>query len=141
MELEKLLVEEKASIYCNTNGTTGKRKVLNLTSFRMLVLAVAFICYGIYQKPAKKSVVCIAKILKAEVSEAEILIFTSKPNNPNFNLQQQILSFAMGFLRSAYLEADSSKSGFDCSGFVHFVFQDFRVEVPRSPLGYTHFGK
>jgi cell wall-associated NlpC family hydrolase len=33
------------------------------------------------------------------------------------------------------------KEGFDCSGFVYFVFQHFNIKVPRSSVEYYNFGK
>lgn len=33
------------------------------------------------------------------------------------------------------------KVGFDCSGFVHFVFKHFQIEVPRSSSDYKDLGK
>ena len=33
------------------------------------------------------------------------------------------------------------ESGFDCSGFVYYVFDHFHTKVPRSSSEYTNFGK
>jgi cell wall-associated NlpC family hydrolase len=35
----------------------------------------------------------------------------------------------------------SPKSGFDCSGFVYFVFNHFNKKVPRSSIDYSNYGK
>jgi cell wall-associated NlpC family hydrolase len=35
----------------------------------------------------------------------------------------------------------SPKTGFDCSGFVYYVFTHFKVNVPRSSSEYAGFGK
>ena len=32
------------------------------------------------------------------------------------------------------------KTGFDCSGFVYYVFEHFKVKVPRSSIDYENFG-
>ena len=39
-----------------------------------------------------------------------------------------------------YAVADPEK-GFDCSGFVYFVFNSFKIEVPRSSKLYKNYGK
>ena|ERR1700741_4529654 len=33
------------------------------------------------------------------------------------------------------------ETGFDCSGFVYYVFDHFKVKVPRSSVDYGNFGK
>jgi lipoprotein Spr len=39
-----------------------------------------------------------------------------------------------------YAVANPEK-GFDCSGFVYFVFQSFKINVPRSSKEYKNYGK
>jgi murein DD-endopeptidase / murein LD-carboxypeptidase len=39
-----------------------------------------------------------------------------------------------------YAVSDPDK-GFDCSGFVYFVFQSFKISVPRSSKEYKNYGK
>ncbi len=59
----------------------------------------------------------------------------------NTALRDSIVSFGMELLGTPYVEASCGKNGFDCSGFVYFVFQHFKIEVPRSSSGFEHFGK
>jgi cell wall-associated NlpC family hydrolase len=35
----------------------------------------------------------------------------------------------------------SPKNGFDCSGFVYFVFNHFKIKTPRSSIDYLNYGK
>ena len=60
--------------------------------------------------------------------------------NP-ITLRDSIVSFSMGLLGKPYLESGSSENGFDCSGFVYYVFQHFKIQVPRSSPQFEHFGK
>ena len=39
-----------------------------------------------------------------------------------------------------YASIDSSQ-GFDCSGFITFVFNHFQIAVPRSSIDFTNVGK
>lgn len=42
-----------------------------------------------------------------------------------------LVNFAMQYLGKPYLEAGRDSCGFDCSGFVYFVFKHFGIEVPH----------
>jgi cell wall-associated NlpC family hydrolase len=56
-------------------------------------------------------------------------------------LGDKIVSFGMSLLGIPYVAAGSSKKGFDCSGFVYFVFNHFKIQVPRSSSEFKNFGK
>ena len=51
------------------------------------------------------------------------------------------MNFGMELLGTPYVAAACGKDGFDCSGFVYFVFQHFKIEVPRSSSEFKYFGK
>jgi cell wall-associated NlpC family hydrolase len=59
----------------------------------------------------------------------------------NVSKRDSIVSYALGLLGTRYAEGACSKDGFDCSGFVYFVFQHFKVQVPRSSSQFKDFGK
>lgn len=53
-----------------------------------------------------------------------------------------LILFCKKQLGTHYLYASCDpKSGFDCSGFVYFVFNHFNVKVPRSSVDYYNVGK
>ena len=53
-----------------------------------------------------------------------------------------LLAYAETFKGTRYKYASADpKKGFDCSGFVMYVFNHFNMTVPRSSIGYTHVGK
>lgn len=53
-----------------------------------------------------------------------------------------LLSFARSFLGTKYKYAQSDpKSGFDCSGFVYYVFGHFDLKVPRASMDYQSIGR
>jgi hypothetical protein len=62
------------------------------------------------------------------------------PVNRQVLLRDSVVSFGMGFLGTPYVEGASNKHGFDCSGFVYFVFKHFDTHVPRSSSYYANFG-
>ena len=119
----------------------GKRKTLNMISYGILAAAIALISYGMYQKPEEKGVEFTTKLAVTQANQSENKKSTENLSNSNLSLESNIVNYGMGFLGTPYVEAGCSKHGFDCSGFVYFVFQHFKIEVPRSSSGYQNFGK
>ncbi|MFH6999898.1 C40 family peptidase [Flavobacterium sp. FlaQc-57] len=55
--------------------------------------------------------------------------------------RDSIIIYSKQFLGTPYLYAGNSpKKGFDCSGFVNYVFQHFDISVPRSSREYKNLG-
>ena len=53
----------------------------------------------------------------------------------------EILSFARTLLGVPYLFASTDPAmGFDCSGFITYVFNHFNIKVPRSSIEFTNQG-
>jgi cell wall-associated NlpC family hydrolase len=63
------------------------------------------------------------------------------PVKISVSLRDSLVSFGMKFLGTPYIAGGSGKNGFDCSGFVYFVFRHFNVQVPRSSSQFQLFGK
>lgn len=59
------------------------------------------------------------------------------------NSQQvdDIISYAKKFLGTPYQYAGMSPSGFDCSGFINYIFGNFGFELTRSSYGLAEFGE
>ena len=52
-----------------------------------------------------------------------------------------LISFAKKYLGTPYRSGGGSpKSGFDCSGFVNFVFRNFKISLPRSSREFKDIG-
>ncbi len=54
---------------------------------------------------------------------------------------QDIIQFAMTLVGKPYKSGGSSPKGFDCSGFVTYVFNNAGVSVPRSSTDYPEAGQ
>lgn len=55
--------------------------------------------------------------------------------------REQVLKYAKTFLGIPYCYACSDPGkGFDCSGFVNFVFKNFNIELPRSSRDFKDLG-
>ena len=63
------------------------------------------------------------------------------PTENNVSKRDSIVTYGMALLGTPYVEAGSDKDGFDCSGFIYYVFKHFKIEVPRSSPQYENFGK
>ncbi|HBB92986.1 MAG TPA: glycoside hydrolase [Bacteroidales bacterium] len=63
------------------------------------------------------------------------------PKKDNASLRDSIVSFGMELLGTPYFAGACSKDGFDCSGFVYFVFKHFKVKIPRTTSQFKNFGK
>lgn len=64
-----------------------------------------------------------------------------KSEKPVIDEQDSIVTFAESFVGMPYVYTGSTPEGFDCSGFVYFVYKNFNVEVPRISSAYSGFGK
>jgi cell wall-associated NlpC family hydrolase len=53
----------------------------------------------------------------------------------------EIISFAKTFLGTPYRYAGSTPSGFDCSGFISYVFGNFGLNLVHSSYGMAEFGE
>lgn len=63
------------------------------------------------------------------------------PSQTEIN-RDSIVSYAKQYLGTPYVYASSNpKKGFDCSGFVSYVFNNFGVTLPRSSSGYKNLGR
>ncbi|CAM3465684.1 C40 family peptidase [Flavobacterium chungbukense] len=78
--------------------------------------------------------------------------FTLKNKEPQIVVQNtkieteinrdSIIVYAKKYLGTPYVYASSNpKKGFDCSGFVSYVFSNFGMTLPRSSSGYKNLGK
>ena len=72
------------------------------------------------------------------------------PKNPirkiadtsNIVMRNELIAYARTFLGKPYCYACASpEKGFDCSGFVSFVFKKYNISLPRSSSAYALIGK
>lgn len=55
--------------------------------------------------------------------------------------RDSIITYAKQYLGTPYLyAANNPNKGFDCSGFVYYVFNNFGLTLPRSSSGYKNLG-
>lgn len=80
-----------------------------------------------------------------QISVPDTLVTASavKDSLPVGNSEQvdQIIGFAKKFLGTPYHYAGSTPSGFDCSGFIYYVFGNFGLQLTRSSYGLAELGE
>lgn len=60
--------------------------------------------------------------------------FLANPPYPSFDLNQ-VVSVGQQYLGTPYIYGGADPSGFDCSGFIQFVYAQFGVSLPHSVSG------
>jgi cell wall-associated NlpC family hydrolase len=58
----------------------------------------------------------------------------------SYDLRDSIVKFAEHHLGTPYLYAGITEKGFDCTGFVYFVFNHFGIKTSRASSGYENAG-
>jgi cell wall-associated NlpC family hydrolase len=105
--------------------------VKKITVIGLLAIGLCVFAYGSF-----RSAVGLPDRNKDFVKDAQI-----NPDKINVTQRDSIVSFATELLGTPYIVASSSREGFDCSGFVYFVFKHHKIQVPRSSGGFSNFGK
>jgi len=60
---------------------------------------------------------------------------TQPAPNPDVELGQQIVDYALSLVGSKYVYGGASPAGFDCSGFTSYVFKQFDIRLTRHSAG------
>lgn len=97
----------------------------------LLAIGLCLFAYGSFRSAVK-----LSDKNEDFVRDAQI-----NPHKINVSQRDSIVSFATELLGTPYVVAASGRDGFDCSGFVYFVFKHHKIQVPRSSAGFTNFGK
>jgi cell wall-associated NlpC family hydrolase len=104
------------------------KKYLTLTILLFLCVLVAGTAY------ARKTRRIHLFRTKAPISRPDGGTDTISPYN--------LLYFAQSLIGTRYCESSTDPSrGFDCSGFVSYVFKSFNADVPRSSADYVNAGR
>lgn len=65
----------------------------------------------------------------------------SYANEINSNSKRDsIITYAQSFMKTPYVWGGTSPSGFDCTGFLYYVYKNFGIKVSRASSGYENFG-
>jgi len=85
----------------------------------------------------KDSAILVVDTVKTD----SVLVPASQIHTKNIH-PQQVVDFAKTLIGTPYKYASTDpKVGFDCSGFITYVFSHFNIIVPRSSIDFTNVGK
>lgn len=99
-----------------------------LLIMQKLFLFILFILFTVLPEMAGSELPAITERRKADFVESEV--------------RENLIVFAKNYIGTPYRYASIDPvKGFDCSGFVHFVFKNFDISVPHSSKGFKNLGK
>lgn len=99
------------------------------------IVSIPFLCLALM---ACETTSTYAKTVEKNFIEKQVLLAAFKQEvNPT-----ELVSFAQTLLGIPYKYGGSNpKLGFDCSGFVNYVFKSFHFSVPRSSSAFSKYGE
>ncbi len=126
---------------------------IQLVSLFIIVICLVILYY--HFKPDTSSKAVTQDTLKADLvvtKDTGITIFPNDAPPIKDTLPGQIatgnihpeavVAFAESLVGTPYLYASTDPAkGFDCSGFITYVFNYFQIKVPRSSIDFTNVGK
>ena len=112
--------------------------------FPSLYCTVLFAAWGISESKKEDEILKQDSIINAIVNSDSIRPVTTpvqilKSKNDTLD---SLVNFAESLVGTPYKYASTNPvEGFDCSGFITYVFNHFNITVPRSSVDFTNTGK
>jgi cell wall-associated NlpC family hydrolase len=92
-----------------------------------LFLFILFVAFAVLPEKAGSKLPVIMEHGKVGFGETEV--------------RENLVAFAKNYLGTPYCYASiDPEKGFDCSGFVHFVFKNFNIDLPHSSNAFKSVG-
>jgi len=83
----------------------------------------------------------IAVLSEKAVSKSPVTEDLHKSAFVESEIRENLVAFAKNYLGTPYRYASiDPEKGFDCSGFVHFVFKNFHIDLPHSSKAFKSIG-
>ena len=83
----------------------------------------------------------IASVIALDTQKMAPILIGEANDTRNVN-PEEVIKFAETLVGTPYVYGSTDpKVGFDCSGFITYVFNNFKIKVPRSSVQFTNVGK
>jgi cell wall-associated NlpC family hydrolase len=106
-----------------------------------LFIALVILSFGFRSKSSSKTVNNNA-VIATNSDEIKPVEKVNVKNEETTNQASQFVDYAKTLIGTPYLYGSvNPKKGLDCSGFVNCVSDHFDIDVPRSSVEFTNFGK
>ncbi len=121
----------------------------------LLLMLINFGCTGIFDDGSKpeeigidslKTVALVPADTVTQMQKKEVVII--KDSLPSIQVKMgnvpmdSIIGLAQSLIGTRYKYGSVNPAeGFDCSGFITYVFSHFNIKVPRSSIDFTNVGK
>lgn len=118
-----------------TNTTAMKKTKAIMMSPVLLLLALLWVEPELFISPQETNNSPAAEVTSPDTENhaaTKAITAPSVATPITGNNSDSIVSYAMGLLGSPYIYAGITPEGFDCSGFVTHVFDQFGMDVPHS---------
>lgn len=111
----------------------NKTIFLNI-SFAAVILSCLLMVFAFRLSPKPNKDVAEIFVVAGESVKSDSI-------DTNRILRDSLEQFGKGFLGVPYVYGGTNGKGFDCSGFVYYVYQKFGIKVPRTSVQFADFGK
>lgn len=118
-----------------------KKHALIMTLPLLLLLVLVWTDSLSGMKPTQSASEAYATTAGTEAGNSDSYPATGQPakitasypaGETNGDAREEIVSFATSFIGTPYVYAGMNPEGFDCSGFITYVYQNFGVALPHS---------
>jgi cell wall-associated NlpC family hydrolase len=86
-------------------------------------------------------VLAVNSMGESDSVERDISVVSKNSIENKSSLRDRVDVFGKDLLGIPYSYAGTSREGFDCSGFIYYVFKNFDITVPRSSSQFADFGE
>ena len=133
-ELKQYLVGLEKE-YASKNKSNASKQVKSFCDVQLNSISA----HGINPQRPKKG-----KSKKALKQDPEISLDEDPrspiPNN-EIQFREEIVGYAMQYIGTPYVWAGNTPKGFDCSGYIGFVYKNYGISVPRSAASQKEFAQ